>query len=140
VLSRRLFVVGTAAFPIGVAAIPIVANLSALADPVSDALAIPFDELAYPPLEALTAPQPFGILEPDANAKAKAGEIIKATPKGPTPIDIAQSFVDRFFSTDPEAISQMARARRLEPIGGRVFHGYRHAGQQRSGAVVRCLR
>jgi len=64
------------------------------------------DQLIYPPFGAIDAPRPFGYKPPDEKQKRKAEDIVKATIKGPRPIDIAQSFIERFYTQDPEAISQ----------------------------------
>jgi uncharacterized protein (TIGR02594 family) len=66
----------------------------------------PIYELTYPPFEAITSPQTFGYQEASEKDKDKARAIIQGTPSGPGPIDVAQSFADRFFESDPKAISQ----------------------------------
>lgn len=75
-----------------------------------------FDQLVYPPIEALDNPQPFGY-EPATEAqKKKARDIADSTPKGPRPIDIAQSFVQRFSVKDPDAISQWPAPASWNPL------------------------
>lgn len=103
-------------FSLGLASLAIVISDLSIADTISDDLAISFDQLVYPPFEALDAPAEFGYKEPDAAAKAKAADIIKQSPKGPKPIDVAQSFVDRFYKTDPEAISQWPAPAAWNPL------------------------
>jgi len=65
-----------------------------------------FYQLTYPSPDELDGFQKFGYEPATEDEKSKAAEIIKNTPKGPMPIDIAQSFVDRFYLVDPKAISQ----------------------------------
>lgn len=65
-----------------------------------------FDQLVYPPLDAIDNPEPFGYREATEKQKQKMRDIVSATPKGPRPIDIAQWFVDQYSKKDPEAISQ----------------------------------
>jgi uncharacterized protein (TIGR02594 family) len=108
-ISRRTFAIASASFPL-------LMSRSSLADPVSDDLAVPFDQLVYPPFEALEAPATFGYSEPDEKAKAKAADIIKTTVNGPHPIDIAQNFVDRFYKADPDAISQWPAPAAWNPL------------------------
>jgi uncharacterized protein (TIGR02594 family) len=65
-----------------------------------------FDQLIYPPLAALDRPEPFGYRPATEEQKRIAKQMIDGTPKGPRPIDIAQSFVDRFYAISPSLISQ----------------------------------
>jgi uncharacterized protein (TIGR02594 family) len=74
------------------------------------------DQLTWPPLEALSSPELFGYSEPNQTQKNKAAAIVQATPKGPSPFDIAQSFVDRFFATDPATISQWPAPSSWNPL------------------------
>jgi len=98
-LSRR-------AFSWGLVSMPFVIPAASIADNLSDDLAAPFDQLIYPSFEDIDAPSKFGYKVADEKAKAKAADIIRQTPRGPRPIDVAQSFVDRFYKSDPAAISQ----------------------------------
>jgi uncharacterized protein (TIGR02594 family) len=75
-----------------------------------------FDQLTYPPFEALAAPELFGYKPATDEQKAKADEIVRTTPKGPKPLDIAQSFIDRFYKADPEAISQWPAPSSWNPL------------------------
>jgi uncharacterized protein (TIGR02594 family) len=72
--------------------------------------------LEFPPFEALDPIKPFGYEEPTQEQKDKVKEIINNTPKGPTPIDVAQSFIDRFATTDPEVISQWPKPQAWNPL------------------------
>ena len=65
-----------------------------------------FQELTFPLFEALNSPELYGYNPPTSAQREKAIEIIDATPKGPTPFDVAKSFVTRFAKRDPDAISQ----------------------------------
>jgi uncharacterized protein (TIGR02594 family) len=62
--------------------------------------------LDYPSIDALTQPHEFGLRLPDKSAIDKANAIIANTPTGPTPFEVAKSFVTRFGKSDPDAISQ----------------------------------
>lgn len=66
------------------------------------------DELKKAVLKRLRLQNPFllGTEKPTDAQKDKTQKIVEGTPKGPRPIDIAQSFVDRFALSDPDAISQ----------------------------------
>jgi uncharacterized protein (TIGR02594 family) len=75
-----------------------------------------FDQLTFPPIEALDNPIPFGYEPATAEQKEKSASIVRTTPKGPTPIAIAQSFVDRFSKDDPEAISQWPAPASWNPL------------------------
>jgi uncharacterized protein (TIGR02594 family) len=80
-----------------------------------------FDQLIFPPLDALDAPEPFGYATPTEEQKKKVSRIISTTPKGPRPVDIAQSFVDRFYKEDPEAISQWPAPASWNPLVAEFF-------------------
>jgi uncharacterized protein (TIGR02594 family) len=75
-----------------------------------------FDQLIYPPFEALNNPKPFGYNPPTESQKQEAEQIIEATVKGPKPIDIAQSFVDRFYTKKPRLISQWPAPESWNPL------------------------
>ncbi|HVW54134.1 MAG TPA: CHAP domain-containing protein [Rhizobiaceae bacterium] len=108
-LSRR-------SVSIGLLSMPFVAKAAqAHADDISDAEQ-PFFQLSYPAVEALDNPQPFGYSEPTEEQKEHVREILAGTPSGPKPIDIMQSFVDRFFKTDPDAISQWPEPAAWNPL------------------------
>lgn len=80
-----------------------------------------FDQLIYPPIEALDDPQPFGVKPPTQDEVKKATLIIDQTVKGPRPIDVAQSFVDRFYDNDPSAISQWPAPSHWNPLIVKFF-------------------
>lgn len=65
-----------------------------------------FTQLTYPSFDALNAPERFGLEIPNKAQREKAAEIIKDAPRGPTPYDIARSFVDKYYEKNPELISQ----------------------------------
>jgi uncharacterized protein (TIGR02594 family) len=73
-------------------------------------------DLTFPPLQALNPEVPFGTLQPSAAQIRRAQEIIDASPRGPRPVDVAQSFVDRFARSDPEAISQWPAPKPWNPL------------------------
>jgi uncharacterized protein (TIGR02594 family) len=75
-----------------------------------------FDQLVYPPLETLENPELFGYKPATEAQKRKAQEIVDGTPKGPKPIDIAQSLVDRFYDKEPDAISQWPAPASWNPL------------------------
>lgn len=76
----------------------------------------PFFQLTFPLVDSIQSPQKFGYKEPDEKQKAKAAEMVRTTPKGPRPLDIAQSFVDRFYASDPESISQWPEPSAWNPL------------------------
>lgn len=79
------------------------------------------DALAYPPVHDHGS---FDIVRrraTTARQRERADTIVKAIPFGPRPIDIAQSFVDRFYHSEPETISQAAPPAALNPLISRFF-------------------
>ena len=74
------------------------------------------DQLDYPQFELLDAPSLFGNRPATAAQIAEARLIVNNTPTGPSPIDVAQSFVDRFAASDPEAIAQWPRPSNWNPL------------------------
>ncbi len=107
-VSRRLVNLGLLALPL--LAIPTFAFGQNNSD--DDA----FDQLIYPPIGSLDSPKLFGY-EPATQAQVeKARLIINNTPRGPSPIDIARSFVSRFAVQDPEAISQWPAPKEWNPV------------------------
>ena len=75
-----------------------------------------FVQLIYPPIEAIDNPQPFGYERATQAEIDRAKLIIAQTVQGPRPIDIAQSFVDRFFKTAPDLISQWPAPAHWNPL------------------------
>lgn len=65
-------------------------------------------ELQYPPPSPSRSQGSPSVMrrKPSPNDLRLAHAIIDQTPRGPRPIDIAQSFVDRFSQANPAAISQ----------------------------------
>lgn len=108
-ISRRALILGVAAWS------PLCSLLRATDASTGQEEAV-FDQLTYPPIEALDNPQPFGYNPPTEAQKQKAKDIINGTPKGPAPIDLAQSFVDRFYRSDPDAISQWPAPASWNPL------------------------
>jgi uncharacterized protein (TIGR02594 family) len=53
----------------------------------------------------------------------RARKIIEATPSGPRPIDIAQTFIDRFYAKDPATISQLPAPAAVNPLIAAFFKG-----------------
>jgi hypothetical protein len=108
-ITRRNLTQGLAAYPL------IGCVLPAFGQPAEDA-DLTFDQLIYPPIEALDDPQPFGYKPATEAQKKRAREIVDGTPKGPRPIDIAQSFVDSFYAKEPDAISQWPAPANWNPL------------------------
>ena len=76
----------------------------------------PFDQLTFPAFEAIGKPEQFGYKPPTAIQKENAAEIVRATPNGPSPIAIVQSFVDRYYVKDPDSISQWPAPNEWNPL------------------------
>jgi uncharacterized protein (TIGR02594 family) len=91
-------------------------NILPAAGQVDDKTVDSFDQLTFPPVDTLDNPEPFGYSPPTEAQKARAAEVVRTTPKGPRPIDIAQSFVDRFYKQDPEVISQWPSPSSWNPL------------------------
>ncbi len=83
--------------------------------------AISFDQLSFPSLESLDDPELFGYEPATAAQLARARKIIDDTPKGPTPYDVARSFIDRFAKSDPDAISQWPAPATWNPLVKEFF-------------------
>ena len=98
-ITRRSIAFGLVTCPALITSLPIASQTIGSAEE-------PFDQLIYPPIDDVDNGQPFGYRPATEAQKKKAAEISDAAPKGPTPVDIAQSFVDRFYKKDPEAITQ----------------------------------
>ncbi len=75
-----------------------------------------FDQLAFPTFDSLDDAEIQGYNPPSEAQRVKARSIIDATPKGPTPFDVAKSFIDRYGKTDPEAISQWPAPAAWNPV------------------------
>ena len=73
-------------------------------------------DIQFPPLEALNSPTNFGYTAPTKAQKERVAGIINDTPHGPTPLDIARSFVLRFSQSDPDAISQWPKQDAWNPL------------------------
>ncbi|CAE6938330.1 hypothetical protein R69608_05085 [Paraburkholderia nemoris] len=70
----------------------------------------------YPPFEAIRQPGLMGLLPPSEDQRKHCDAIIAGTPTGPRPIDIAQSFIDRFYKNDPRSISQWPSPQPWNPL------------------------
>lgn len=75
-----------------------------------------FDQLNYPPFSLFDRPDQFGYKPPSPAERTKAADIVRSTPKGPKPIDVAESFVSRFYQSDPDAISQWPAPESWNPL------------------------
>lgn len=75
-----------------------------------------FSELEYPDFASLTSYRLFGKNLPNQVQREKAAAIIQATPEGPTAFAIAKSFVDRYATQDPAAISQWPKPAAWNPL------------------------
>src|SRR4029079_4666483 len=79
------------------------------------------EALAYPPVRHYGSLAGRGRSAPTARQRERANTIVKTMPFGPRPIDIAQSFVDRFYHSEPEIISQPPPPAALNPLISRFF-------------------
>lgn len=75
-----------------------------------------FNQLTMPSIESLDDPELFGYAGPNEAQKAKAREMIDGTPKGPTPIAIAESFITRYAKSDPDLIAQWPSPAAWNPL------------------------
>lgn len=107
-LTRRKFVLGATLAPFLIRPYWVLAK-DADRDPT-------LDQLEYPDLALLDTPEPFGSSPPTEAQRAKAKEIISSTPRGPTPLAVADSFVTRFFASEPELISQWPAPAAWNPL------------------------
>jgi uncharacterized protein (TIGR02594 family) len=96
---------------------------AAWADPVDPVIGqeVTFEQLTFPTFDSLDDPELQGYKRPTAVQQAKAQSVIDATPKGPTPFDIAKSFIDRYEKSDPEAISQWPAPSTWNPLVKEFF-------------------
>jgi hypothetical protein len=77
-------------------------------------------QLEYPPVTDSHGRRPQNRV-PTAVQIRRATEIIAKTPTGPRPIDIAQTFVDRFYTKEPALISQLPPPAARNPLIGKFF-------------------
>jgi uncharacterized protein (TIGR02594 family) len=63
-------------------------------------------QLLFPDLATINEHRSRGESQPTDAQVQRAKQIIAATPVGPTPLDVAQSFIDRFGNSEPDIISQ----------------------------------
>nr|WP_199043501.1 CHAP domain-containing protein [Dyella sp. ASV24] len=118
-VSRRQFIAGTAT-----------ASILSMLGLKLRAADIPLDEtfaqLAYSPLSDVQV-TPHGVSShsgnhvegtspPPSDVVSQTADIIKATPVGPHPIDVAQSFVIRFYADQPALISQWPDPKPWNPL------------------------
>jgi len=122
-INRRTLIAGVVGSPLLIRGIPAcaqeapgipgAANASAQVDgPLDESLT----QLEYPPLALLDTAKPFGNKPPPPSELARAKDVVNATPNGPTPVAIAQSFVDRFFASNPRVISQWPKPDAWNPL------------------------
>jgi hypothetical protein len=78
-------------------------------------------QLEYPPVTGPHGQHPQNRV-PNAVQIRRAAEIIAKTPTGPRPIDIAQTFVDRFYAKEPALISQLPPPAAQNPLIAKFFH------------------
>jgi uncharacterized protein (TIGR02594 family) len=83
-------------------------------------------QLVYPSIESLDRPQPFGYKPASEAQKQRAKEAVAATPKGPTPIDVARSFIERYYDKEPEVISQWPAPDAWNPLLVEFFTATTH--------------
>jgi uncharacterized protein (TIGR02594 family) len=109
-ISRRSIVFGLVTYPILLAASETQRDKDE-----------PFAEVAYPDFGAISAPEKFGLNPPTEEQRAKAQLMINNAPVGPHPIDVAQSFIDR-YSSDPKSISQWPKPEPWNPLIAEFFN------------------
>lgn len=80
-----------------------------------------FAQLNNPPISAIDAPVKFGYKTPSQDQIARVDKIIAET-KGATPMELAQTFVDRFYKTDRDVISQWPAPSSWNPLIVRFFN------------------
>ncbi|KFC69249.1 CHAP domain protein [Bosea sp. LC85] len=80
-----------------------------------------FSQLSNPPLEAIESPVKFGYKPATPDQINKTDRIIAET-TGATPLEVAQSFIDRFYYTDRDAISQWPAPSNWNPLIVRFFN------------------
>lgn len=112
-LTRRDLLAGLALSPLALA------SVSCRAQDVGPSEE--FSELVYPDFASLDSYQLFGDKAPNKAQREKAAAIIQGTPTGPTPFAIAKSFVDRYTTQDPQAISQWPKPAAWNPLVVQFF-------------------
>ena len=76
----------------------------------------PLCPFQYPSFDAISQPSLLGLQPPSEEQKQRVEQIILETPNGPRPIDIAQSFIDRFYTAEPLVISQWPTPKAWNPL------------------------
>lgn len=79
------------------------------------------EEVTYPSFDALDGRRPFGYDPASQEEIDIAEQIVARTVLGPRPIDIAQSFVDRFYREHPNWISQWPYPGHWNPLVVKFF-------------------
>lgn len=125
-INRRALISGIAGTTLLLRGLPTwaqeMSRAEALTSPASgvDSSNAPLDEsltqLEYPPFTMLDGATLFGKGMPSSLDIKRVKDIVDATPKGPTPIAIAQSFVDRFYDSNARAISQWPTPAAWNPL------------------------
>ena len=100
----------------GMLTCPVLLNGSPAASQMLAAAEERFDQLIYPPIDDADNAPPFGYRPATDAQKKKAADISAGAPKGPAPVDIAQSFFERFYKKDPEAITQWPAPASWNPL------------------------
>jgi uncharacterized protein (TIGR02594 family) len=77
--------------------------------------------LQYPPVGRVSETRSGSNPKPTAEQVRIANEIIAGMPTGPRPVDIAQTFVDRFYDKNPALISQKPAPAARNPLIGKFF-------------------
>lgn len=116
-LTRRRTLVGVASWALW-ADVPMGARAEELQDE--------FDQLLFPPRDALADPAKYGYRTATSAERERADDIVANTPRGPKPVDVAQSFVSRFYDGDPRVISQWPAPDTWNPL---VVHFFNDATQ-----------
>ncbi|MEF0942670.1 CHAP domain-containing protein [Rhizobium sp. BR 362] len=73
-------------------------------------------QLQYPPPRIATPERRVRRSAPTPTEIKQTREVLASTPTGPRPIDVAQSFIDRYFEHKPAVISQQPPPAPLNPL------------------------
>lgn len=115
-LNRRTLLKISAAVPLASISLP---SFSLAQEVESDEAE--FLQLENPPIASIDAPVKFGYNPATPEQIAKVNDIVKNT-KGSTPIDVAESFITRFYKNDRDAISQWPAPAEWNPLIVRFFN------------------
>lgn len=84
--------------------------------PPDDEIISSIEDIDYPSFEKINPVNQFGSSEPEQWQVDRAKAIWSNAPKGPHPMTVAEYFVDNFYATEPDAISQWPRADAWNPL------------------------